>query len=322
MKKLTAFLLVSTVLVAFANDLEQKVKSLQNKAVAGTITVKDSNNILYSVNELQHLSKGSLVNGRVASVSACNRKNNAAVIPALETFHKDLKALNIELIVIPVPPKLAIMPAAGMKQGEAMKYLKPFYQELRAKNINVLDLSDLYLKSGAGLYCRTDAHWSPAGIALAVKELAKQIKLRGSSNFQIAESEITISGDLAKSLNPSTPETEKIKIKTVSGKTITEDTPVLLLGDSHTLIFSTGGIMLSSNGGLAEQLAAELKMPVDRMGVMGSASTVVRINLFRKASKNPEWLKNKKYVIYCFTAREFTESPAGWVKVPVLRKKR
>ena len=80
--------------------------------------------------------------------------------------------------------------------------------------------------------------------------------------------------------------------------------------------------MLSSNGGLAEQLAAELKMPVDRIGVMGSASTVVRINLFRKASKNPEWLKNKKYVIYCFTAREFTESPAGWVKVPVLRKKR
>ena len=31
-------------------------------------------------------------------------------------------------------------------------------------------------------------------------------------------------------------------------------------------------------------------------------------------------IKGKKYVIWCFSAREFTESTSGWPKVPVLKK--
>ena len=95
---------------------------------------------------------------------------------------------------------------------------------------------------------------------------------------------------------------------------------MLLLGDSHTLIFSSGGDMLADNAGLAECLASELKMPVDRIGVKGSASTVVRTNLYRKAAKDAAWIKGKKVVIWCFSAREFTESTSGWVVVPVMKK--
>ena len=78
--------------------------------------------------------------------------------------------------------------------------------------------------------------------------------------------------------------------------------------------------MLAKGAGLAELLAEKLKMPVDRIGVKGSAATAVRISLYRKAVRNPNWLKNKKFVIYCFSCREFTESTSGWVKIPVAKK--
>lgn len=200
-----------------------------------------------------------------------------------------------------------------------MTYLKPFYEELRAKGIEVLDLSDVYLKSGKGnIYCRTDAHWSPAGISIAAEELAKQIGEKGTKQYTVKNVQQTISGDLAKSLNPSAPDAEEISLQIVSDA-VDENSPVLLIGDSHTLIFSTGGDMLTSDAGLAEALAVKLGMPIDRMGIKGSAATAVRINLFRKGMKNKAWLKNKKYVIYCFSCREFTEASGGWSVVPVSR---
>jgi len=200
-----------------------------------------------------------------------------------------------------------------------MMYLKPFYAELRAKGLDVLDLSDAFLQSGkANLYCRTDAHWSPEGIALAADELAKKIDLKGQAKYPVTAATVRISGDLAKSLNVAAPETEEVTLQTVPGA-LDEKSPVLLIGDSHTLVFSTGDDMLASNAGLAEVLAAKLGMPIDRMGVKGSAATAVRINLFRKGTKNKAWLKGKKYVIYCFTCREFTETSGGWTVVPVAR---
>lgn len=51
-----------------------------------------------------------------------------------------------------------------------------------------------------------------------------------------------------------------------------------------------------------------------------AAAAAVRTNLYRKAAKDAEWIKGKKFVIWCFSAREFTESASGWPKVPVLKK--
>ena len=95
---------------------------------------------------------------------------------------------------------------------------------------------------------------------------------------------------------------------------------MLLLGDSHTLVFSSGGDMLAEKSGLGENLAAALAMPIERIAVKGSAAAAVRTNLYRKATKDAEWIKGKKFVIWCFSAREFTESTSGWPKVTVLKK--
>ncbi len=40
------------------------------------------------------------------------------------------------------------------------------------------------------------------------------------------------------------------------------------------------------------------------------------IGLYRKAKRSPEFLNSKKVIIWCFAAREFTQSE-GWKKVPL-----
>ena len=304
-----------------AADVAAEAKAALEKVTPNTITYKAENGWLYSKNELTHLAKGELAGGKVAAVSACRKPQNANPLPALKAFNEELKALNVRLILLPVPPKAAAEPFGDLKRLDAMAYLRPFYAELRAAGLEVLDLSECFsAASDASLYCRTDAHWSPVGIALAVRELGKKIDFRGDTAFDVAESKAMIAGDLAKSLSAAAPETEELALRVVNGKVLDEASPILLIGDSHTLIFSTGGDMLAENAGLAEQLAAAFKMSIDRIGVKGSAATAVRVNLYRKAVRNPDWLKNKKFVIYCFSCREFTESTSGWVPVPVMKK--
>ena len=74
--------------------------------------------------------------------------------------------------------------------------------------------------------------------------------------------------------------------------------------------------MLAKGAGLPDQLALELGFPVDLVAVRGSGATPSRINLLRRAQKDPNYWTGKKWVIWCFSAREFTESD-GWRKVPL-----
>jgi len=174
-------------------------------------------------------------------------------------------------------------------------------------------------KNDHDIFCRTDAHWSPLGIEIAADKIAERISIRGNVEYNFSIKEITISGDLLSSLDSNTKSVEKLNIKQVQENVWSDDSPVLLLGDSHLLFFSIGGDMLASNAGLGEQLALKLQMPLERIAVRGSAANAARINLFRKAARNPQWLKNKKYIIWCFSCREFNGTAGGWRQIPVLR---
>ncbi len=320
MKKVGIALGILIGMVAGAAELSDFAGEQAKKVAPGTITLQGPDGWLYSRNELEHLSRGELAGGKVAKASVAMK--NPDPVPAIQSFNDALKAAGIRLILVPVPPKLAVYPFGGLKPGEAAKYLKPFYDELRAKGVTVLDLTDDFIADrDQNVYCKTDAHWSPAGIQLAARKLKEIIGLEGTAAFQTENKNIQVSGDLAVSLNAKNPAAETVTVREVKGNVLDERSPVLVLGDSHTLVFSSGGDMLAKDAGFAEQLAAELKMPVDRIGVKGSASSVVRINLYRKASKDAEWLKNKKVVLWVLTCREFTEAPNGWMRVPVFKGK-
>jgi alginate O-acetyltransferase complex protein AlgJ len=99
-----------------------------------------------------------------------------------------------------------------------------------------------------------------------------------------------------------------------SGVALDPNSPVLLLGDSFTLVFHD---FYAANAGLIDQLALELGFAPDVIGTRGSGATPVRISLFRRSLKDPDYLAKKKIVIWCFASREFTEAAQGWQKLPI-----
>jgi len=288
------------------------------KAIPQTITRNADNGVLYSRSELEFLTAGELTGARIAQVSKAAKKENADPVPAIVDFDRQLKEQNIKLIVIPVPPKAAALPLPGTAAGQASQMLAPLYDRLRAEGVDVLDLSVDFIAAGDAAYCKTDAHWSPAGIKIAARKVAEKVPFRGGVDYQGRDKSLTVRGDLAKAAGLEVAET--LNVCEVSGNVFAENAPVLLLSDSHGLVFSTGDDMLAEHAGFGEQLALMLHSPIDRMAVKGSASTPVRINLYRKAAKEPQWLKDKKVVLWVFSCREFTQSTNGWVKVPVLKK--
>ena len=318
---LSIMIAFSMAAVGHAADVAEIAKDALEQVPAGTIAFKGQDGWLYSKSELEHLAGGELANGKIAAHSKATQAATADPIPAVVAFNDELAEMGCKLIVVPVPPKCAVVPFKGLEQGDAMTYLRPFYDELRAKGIEVLNLYDDFAASAEPVYCKQDAHWNPTGVKLAAEKIAEVSGLpHGDAVFEGKDENITITGDLMLSLDKEAQPGEELAITRYDASAIDESSPVLVLGDSHTLVFSTGGDMLAENAGLAECLAAELGMPVDRIGVKGSASTVVRTTLFRKAARDPAWIENKKLVVWCFAARELTESTSGWLVVPVRRK--
>ena len=93
------------------------------------------------------------------------------------------------------------------------------------------------------------------------------------------------------------------------------ESPVLLLGDSHALVFHSGEDLFATGAGLPDKLALQLGFPVDLVAVRGSGGTAARLSLMRRRDN----LAGKRLVIWCFSFRELTEGSAGWPLIPVIR---
>jgi len=94
------------------------------------------------------------------------------------------------------------------------------------------------------------------------------------------------------------------------------DSPLLLLTDSHGLVFHSGGDMLMEGAGIADQLTHSLGMKLDLMAMRGSGSSVRRELARRFLTSDDE--QKKKVLVYIFAARAFTES-RNWSPVPLER---
>jgi alginate O-acetyltransferase complex protein AlgJ len=101
--------------------------------------------------------------------------------------------------------------------------------------------------------------------------------------------------------------------------------PVLLLGDSHVTVFSAGTKeMFGSGSGLPDALAARFFFEVDVVASHGDGIDQARVNLYQQRSINPkypDYWRNKKLVVWVFSAREFTRAESWSTKIPVVKKK-
>jgi len=296
---------------------------------------------LFVAAECRMLSVGKFWGETAPKASRSPKPETADPTPAIVDFQRQLKARGIDLLLVPVPPKAAIYPEklladAANGKADAAPFLSRFYDELRGAGVDVLDLMPLYRENRAGekgaVFCKTDTHWSGVGCVLAAQAIAEKIraKLNPSASPTVAYAsewkELSIDGDLPGLLASQTASNaqgaEKIQVRSVTEKASgaavkpNADSQVLVIGDSHTLVFHE---FLGERAGLVDQLAVELGEAPDLIGIRGSGATQVRKDLYRRSVREKEFLSHKKVVVWCFTAREFTEADQGWPKLPVAR---
>lgn len=280
--------------------------------------------------ELRHLSSP-----RYWSDPPAPSADSSDPLPAILDFKAQLDKAGIELLVLPVPTKAAIYPdklakslpappetPAGLAEQDSA-----FLEVLRSHGVDVLDLTRPFLEAraeGVETHCRTDTHWSPEGVRIAAREVAAKVSERLWANtshgtrYLHSSGNLRIQGDLAPPNSPP----EALPARIVShpataespGVQSSKSSPIVLLGDSHNLIFHAGGSMHATGSGLPDHLASELGFPVDVVAVMGSGATPARRSLARRKDN----LDGKKLVIWCFSAREFTQGQ-GWAKVQVIK---
>jgi hypothetical protein len=338
-----ALLAAETSVQVSLSEAQQKLRSefagrAQSSEKKNAAACAEADGWLFFAAEFRLLSLGRFWGDEAPKVSRAHKPELADPVPAIVDFQEQLKARGIDLLVVPVPPKAAIYPEkilAGfdVRTADAAPGLHRFYEELRAAGIDVLDLARLFIQNRddkrGGVFCKTDSHWSSLGCTLAAQAIAENVrgKLAGSAarkEYVPEWKEAEIKGDLVSLLPPDSPKPgpEKIAVRSVSEQgtnaTVQPDpnSPVLLLGDSHTLVFHD---FLAERAGLVDQLAQELGFAPDLIGTRGSGATPVRITLYRHSLKNPDYLAKKKIVVWCFAAREFTESSEGWAKVPIAK---
>jgi alginate O-acetyltransferase complex protein AlgJ len=293
---------------------------------------------LFLKEELEHLGSKAFYGKAVIESSKATKPEFADPLPAIVDFSQQLKVRGIQLVFAPIPPKALIY--SGKLPGEISpgmlstldKMYTDLYTELSKQGVQVLDLIPLFLTANnkEQLYCKTDTHYSGAGLSLVASEFSKEIKKNDwyagvrKKTYAKTKQEISIHGDLAAMEKSDSKETLSLDFVTDSVKDKAEvpdpDSPVLLLGDSHTLVFSVGGDLHSHGAGLFDQLSADIKFPVDLLGVRGSGATPSRIKLYQRARKDKLFLEKKKIVIWCLSARELTGS-GGWKKIPIAKKK-
>ncbi len=285
--------------------------------------------------EIRHMAAGRFWGEAAAAVSRATRPDAADPLPAILAFHQALAERGVRLVLVPVPPKAAVYPhklSEKLADKDVETVHSRFYDLLRDHGVVVLDLLSFFREQrghGRGpLYCRHDTHWSGVACVLAAAAIAQKIgphlELQPSLNTEAEWCEVEIKGDLVRMLDAPPDERERLMLRKIRGKNgeksglVAPDphSPVVLLGDSHALVFHDGDDMHARGAGLADQLAHELGIAVDLVAVRGSGATPARINLFRRARRDVDYWQNKAVVIWCFSVREFTESD-GWRTLPV-----
>lgn len=255
-------------------------------------------------------------------------------LSAIVAFHQTLKEQDVDLILLPIPGKSTIYPEYLSKRyslsyGPAVNpHIGEFFQKLADEGVKIIDPTELLwkekLKTDKLLYLEQDTHWSPEGMKLVAKYLSDVILSERwtedvpKKSYRLETVDVTRYGDLYDMLNfpknftyfsPRTIKIEKV-IDSKTGEPCKSDrnSPIVLLGDSFTNIFSRQEMGWGENAGLSEHLAYNLNSPIDVIALNDGGATGSREQLARR----PNALVGKKLVIWQFPTRDLTNPESQW----------
>jgi hypothetical protein len=204
---------------------------------------------------------------------------------------------------------------------------------LKSAHVECVDLFALFAEArsttgasdAAPPYLTQDSHWSPAGVALAAKAVARRLIELGWANPGTVEyheraAPVERLGDVLQmlqsarieraSMSEQVPCVQVIRADTSQPYRDNAESEILLLGDSFLRIYEQDE---PGSAGFIAHLAKELKQPLTSLVNDGGASTLVRQELYRR----PALLKNKKVVVWEFVERDIRLGTEGWQLVPL-----
>ena len=272
--------------------------------------------------ELAHLGTGAYwANGFKDSVTKTDPGG-----PILE-YSAELQKLGVQLLLVPVPSKANIYADKFAAEGEPFP-MTAYLDQLSKGGANTLDLERIFKAERKKnpdklLYCKTDSHFSPYATQLIADAIYQRYKdtdwaksIKSDIKFVTGEEkEITIKGDLTPNASEKLPAVEVTDSEGNQVEPDNADSPIVLLGDSHTAVFSSGGELHTTSSGVADHLQAKFGAKIDRVSNNGSGTHQARVQLLRKAHGTPGYWDKKKLVIWLFTERELTQAPK-WIKIP------
>ena len=327
--------------VSFADELiNQEVNLLQSiadeseKGADGRVIVGDDSNWLFLRSELSHVAKGRFWEKNWKDVSVSGEDP----LPIFLSLNDKLKSLGVQFIYVPVPPKVCIYPDKFTKKistKDKTVNAVPFLDKLRMGGIKVIDIEPLLMKerrtNGSQSYCMTDSHPSPWTCELIAEQIAQEISgsdwvnaFAKTSKLKFGRSEplkLSIKGDLIPDKSRDDWKAESLDVVRagiISGVGIEEvspddsKSPVIILGDSHTLIFHEGGDMLMTRAGAVDHLQEKIGFKVFLAASRGSSSQALR-----QIYKGPEFWEGKKVLVWISSVRELTQE-RRWLKLPRL----
>jgi SGNH hydrolase-like domain, acetyltransferase AlgX len=258
----------------------------------------------------------------------------AQAVAAVTRFRDDLAARGIHLLVIPAPNKESVYPdqlsrSAAPPADIIGSETRSFLTHCQTAGVEVVDLFALYraarTTSDAPLYLEQDSHWTPAGMKLAARAVAKRLVERGwiaprTTSYYARPAPVHELGDLVRMirspqiearLRPQSIAAEQVVRRDTDAVFADDPSPeVLVLGDSFLRVYERDP---PGGAGFVAHLALALGCPVGSIISDGGASTLVRQALFRR----PKFLARTRVVVWEFVERDIRLGTEGWQIVPL-----
>jgi hypothetical protein len=296
--------------------------------------------ILHS-REVNYLTAGTSVGDAAPQANEYSPPEYSDAVAVIVSFNSQLKKRGIEMYFVPVPERPVIYPESVLgpelfADRDVIPNLHSFLQDvlsvLQERGVMVIDLTQPFLSqregpNGRAVYCRSETHWTPHGIALAAEILAAKIREKPrfdtipKNNFHQRwiprKHKVSVyksfEAETGNVLEPDEVSIRRVRLETDEGsqriKLNNPQSPVIVMGDSNTIFWS------DLDSALPYHLAYELGFPIDVFANKGGGANEARLNLVRKTHSEPEFLDGKRVLIWCLSARAFTNPRQGWIPV-------
>lgn len=254
-------------------------------------------------------------------------------------FHRQLEAQGAGLLVIPVPVKATLYPerlwpGADPYSAPNNPGFAPLTAALREAGVQVLDLTPVLLEAkrqGADVFLARDTHWTPVATSIVADAVASRVSSlpawrdleTETAPFDHRRVTFTGRGDLydmlayapwERKLRPVDLELIQVVADRRRRGPRRRDSPILLLGDSLTNVFSSSELEMGRRAGFGEQLASRLEMSIDVVAMPAGGASRSR----QTWALRPDPLRGKRLVIWQFTQRDLLFAADGWRATPPL----